>query len=65
MLGALGALIPEVLQLTGATTFLEDRWWNVGYVKLTSDEELAYLGIPGLRIAGGSGVAIIALCQVS
>ncbi|KAI3428160.1 hypothetical protein D9Q98_006543 [Chlorella vulgaris] len=64
MLGALGALIPEVLQLTGATTFLEDRWWNVGYVKLTSDEELAYLGIPGLRIAGGSGVAIIALCQV-
>ncbi len=54
----------EVLQQTGAATFLEPRWWNVGYAKLTTDEELAYLGIPGLRIAGGQGVAIIAFCQV-
>lgn len=53
-----------MLQQTGAATFLEPRWWNVGYAKLTTDEELAYLGIPGLRIAGGQGVAIIAFCQV-
>lgn len=54
----------EVLQQAGAATFLEPRWWNVGYAKLMTDEELAYLGIPGLRIAGGQGVAIIAFCQV-
>lgn len=64
MLGALGALVPEALQAAGAATFLEDRWWNVGYAKLSTDEELAYLGIPGLRVAGGQGVAIIAFCQV-
>ncbi|KAL4443662.1 hypothetical protein ABPG75_011399 [Micractinium tetrahymenae] len=64
MLGALGALVPEALQAAGAATFLEDRWWNVGYAKLCTDEELAYLGIPGLRVAGGQGVAIIAFCQV-
>ena len=53
-----------MLQQAGAATFLEPRWWNVGYAKLMTDEELAYLGIPGLRIAGGQGVAIIAFCQV-
>lgn len=54
----------EALQLAGSASFLEPRWWNVGYAKLASDAELAYLGIPGLRIAGGQGVIIIALCQV-
>jgi light-harvesting complex II chlorophyll a/b binding protein 7 len=54
-----------VLQASGVTSFLEPRWWNVGYAKLTTGEELAYLGIPGLRVAGGQGVLIIAFCQVS
>ena len=36
----------------------------MGYAKLTTGEELAYLGIPGLRVAGGQGVLIIAFCQV-
>ena len=54
----------EALQLGGAATFLEPRWWNVGAAKLASGEELAYLGIPGLRVAGGQGVAVIAVCQV-
>ena len=54
----------EALQLGGVTTFLEPRWWNVGAAKLASGEELAYLGIPGLRVAGGQGVAVIAVCQV-
>jgi hypothetical protein len=55
----------EVLQASGVTSFLEPRWWNVGYAKLTTGEELAYLGVPGLRVAGGQGVLIIAFCQVS
>lgn len=36
----------------------------MGYAKLSTGEELAYLGVPGLRVAGGQGVAIIAFCQV-
>lgn len=55
--------LPAAAQAADAATFLEDRWWNVGYAKLSTDEELAYLGIPGLRVAGGQGVAIIAFCQ--
>jgi hypothetical protein len=35
----------------------------VGYAKLQG-EDLNYLGIAGLRIAGGQGVAIIAFCQI-
>lgn len=63
MLGALGALVPEALQQAQVTTFLEPRWWAVGAAKLQG-EDLNYLGIAGLRIAGGQGVAIIAVCQV-
>lgn len=63
MLAALGALVPEALQRTGLATFAEDRWWAVGAAKLQG-EDLNYLGIAGLRIAGGQGVAIIAVCQV-
>lgn len=63
MLAALGALLPEALQLGGAATFLESRWWNVGYAKLSTEEDLNYLGVAGLHVAGGQGVAIIALCQ--
>uniref|UniRef100_A0A7C8YHP8 Chlorophyll a-b binding protein, chloroplastic n=1 Tax=Opuntia streptacantha TaxID=393608 RepID=A0A7C8YHP8_OPUST len=34
MLGALGALIPELLDLCGAFNFVEPVWWRVGYSKL-------------------------------
>ena len=64
MLGALGALIPELLQYSGVTSFLEARWWAVGGAKLGTNEDLNYLGVSGLRIAGGQGILIIAVCQV-
>ena len=54
---------PEVLQYTGVTRFSEPRWFNVGYAKLQG-EDLNYLGVPGLRIAGSQGILIIAVCQV-
>lgn len=63
MLGALGALIPETLQLCGATEFLEPVWWKVGAAKLAMNEDLNYLGVAGLKVAGGQGVIIIAICQ--
>lgn len=62
MLAALGALIPEILDLTGTFHFVEPVWWRVGYSKLKGDT-LDYLGIPGLHIAGSQGVVIIAICQ--
>lgn len=34
MLAALGALIPEILDLMGAFHFVEPVWWRVGYSKL-------------------------------
>ncbi|CAM8878325.1 hypothetical protein QQ045_019057 [Rhodiola kirilowii] len=63
MLAALGALIPEVLDLTGAFHFVEPIWWKVGFSKLKGDT-LDYLGIPGLHFAGSQGVIVIAICQV-
>lgn len=63
MLGALGALIPEVLDMVGAFHFVEPVWWRVGYSKLKGDT-LDYLGIPGFHFAGSQGVIIIAICQV-
>ncbi|KFK42074.1 hypothetical protein AALP_AA2G207800 [Arabis alpina] len=62
MLAALGALIPEVFDLTGAFHFAEPVWWRVGYSKLQG-ETLDYLGIPGLHVAGSQGVIVIAICQ--
>lgn len=62
MLGALGALIPEVLQYFSALDFAEPVWWKVGYAKLQG-EDIDYFGIPGLHIAGGQGILIIAFCQ--
>jgi light-harvesting complex II chlorophyll a/b binding protein 7 len=53
----------EVLQDARVASFLEPRWWSVGYAKLQG-EDLNYLGVSGLRVAGGQGVAIIAACQV-
>ncbi|CAI0475698.1 unnamed protein product [Linum tenue] len=63
MLGALGAVIPEVLDLGGAFHFTEPVWWKVGYSKLQGDT-LDYLGIPGLHFAGSQGILVIAICQV-
>ncbi|KAI4389668.1 hypothetical protein MLD38_001869 [Melastoma candidum] len=63
MLAALGALVPEVLDLMGAFHFVEPVWWKVGYSKLKGDT-LDYLGIPGLHFAGSQGVIVIAICQV-
>ncbi|RZC67462.1 hypothetical protein C5167_011153 [Papaver somniferum] len=34
MLGAPGALIPELLDLSGVIHFVEPIWWKVGYAKL-------------------------------
>lgn len=62
MLGALGALIPEILQYFSSVDFTEPVWWKVGYAKLQG-EDLDYFGIPGLHIAGGQGILIIAFCQ--
>ncbi|XP_057975612.1 chlorophyll a-b binding protein 7, chloroplastic isoform X2 [Malania oleifera] len=62
MLAALGALIPELLDLLGAFHFAEPVWWRVGYSKLKGDT-LDYLGIPGLHLAGSQGVVVIAICQ--
>ncbi|KAM7518052.1 hypothetical protein LguiB_017014 [Lonicera macranthoides] len=62
MLAAMGALIPELLDLVGAFHFVEPVWWRVGYSKLQGDT-LDYLGIPGFHLAGGQGVIVIAICQ--
>ncbi|KAJ4830909.1 Chlorophyll a-b binding protein 7, chloroplastic [Turnera subulata] len=62
MLAALGALVPEILDLVGAFHFVEPVWWRVGYSKLKGDT-LDYLGIPGLHLAGSQGVIVIAFCQ--
>lgn len=62
MLAALGALVPEVLDMVGAFHFVEPVWWRVGYSKLKGDT-LDYLGIPGLHLAGSQGVIVIAICQ--
>lgn len=63
MLAALGALLPEALQLAGVAQFLEPVWWKVGAAK-AGGEDLNYLGIAGLRIAGGQGVLVIFVAQV-
>lgn len=60
MLGALGAVIPEQLFPGDEKTV----WWNVGYYKLTSGEDLNYFGVEGLHIAGNQGILVIAVAQV-
>lgn len=47
MLAALGALIPEILDLTGAFHFVEPVWWRVGYSKLKVSMLFAFI-IPWL-----------------
>lgn len=34
MLGSIGAVLPELLDLLGAFHFAEPVWWRVGYSKL-------------------------------
>ncbi|KAL2610130.1 hypothetical protein R1flu_028703 [Riccia fluitans] len=63
MLGAMGAVIPELLVRYGGFNFSEAVWWRVGYAKLQG-ETLDYFGIPGLHVAGAQGVLVIAFCQV-
>lgn len=63
MLGALGAVLPELLQRYASINLAEPVWWRVGAAK-AAGEDLNYLGIGGLRIAGGQGIFIIAICQV-
>jgi len=58
------SVFAEVLQYTGLSNFGEARWWKVGKAK-ADGEDLNYFGIEGLRIAGGQGITIIAVCQVS
>ena len=64
MLGALGALVPEVLQIFDISKFPEPRWFRVGAFKLQSGEDLNYFGIPGFHVAGGQGILVIAVCQL-
>jgi len=62
MLGAIGVLLPEALDMTGLLDLAEPVWWRVGAAK-ASGETLAYAGLGGFVIAGKQGVAVIALCQ--
>ena len=65
MLGVVGAALPEFLQTLGVVDLGERAvWWKVGAWVLRSDIELNYLGMSGFHIAGGSGIAIIAVCQL-
>ncbi|KAI5054649.1 hypothetical protein GOP47_0029794 [Adiantum capillus-veneris] len=60
MLAALGVVIPEILDRFCNIDFAEPVWWRVGFSKLQGDT-LDYLGIPGLHIAGGQGILVIAV----
>jgi len=62
MLGALGAVVPELFP--GNLPKEGTLWWNVGYYKLTSGEDLNYFGVEGLHVAGNQGILIIAIAQV-
>jgi light-harvesting complex II chlorophyll a/b binding protein 7 len=63
MLAAVGALVPEAASLAAGAPLAEPRWWAVGYAKLRGGVDLDYLGVPGLRVAGGQGIAAIAASQ--
>ena len=64
MLAAAGALFPEAAALGWGAPLAEPRWWAVGYAKLRGGVDLDYLGVPGLRVAGGQGIAAIAVSQI-
>lgn len=62
MLGALGVVVPELLQRFQIADFVESTWWKVGGAKLEGNT-LEYLGVDGLHIAGRQPVVTIAFCQ--
>ena len=64
MLGIVGVAVPELLERYGVADLGEPVWWKVGAAKMNSDVSLDYFGLQGFHIAGGSGIAIIAACQV-
>lgn len=65
MLGVVGAAVPEALARFGGFELGEPVWWKVGEAKLNSpDLALDYLGLGGFHIAGSSGLAVIAACQL-
>ncbi|OUS43600.1 chlorophyll a/b-binding protein domain-containing protein [Ostreococcus tauri] len=64
MLGVVGAAVPETLDRFGVANLGEPVWWKVGAAKMNSDIALDYLGFSGFHIAGGSGIAVIAACQL-
>ena len=65
MLGVVGAAVPEALARFGGFELGEPVWWKVGAAKLNSpDLALDYLGLGGFHIAGSSGLAVIAACQL-
>ncbi|XP_061972247.1 chlorophyll a-b binding protein 7, chloroplastic isoform X3 [Populus nigra] len=63
MLAALGALIPEVLDLSVCINLQEIFVFKDIPNSLFLGDTLDYLGIPGLHFAGGQGVLVIAFCQ--
>ena len=67
MLAVVGVAVPEALSIAGAlpegAALAEPVWWKVGAAKLNG-ESLNYGGLGGFVIAGGQGVAVIALCQL-
>ena len=65
MMGAVGALVPEALELFGGVEVGESVWWKVGAAKLNEDLTLNWGGIEGLRIAGKQSIGLILLCQLA
>ena len=57
------AACAELLKRFAGLNFAEAVWWRVGAAK-AAGEDLNYLGVGGLYIAGGQGIIIIAICQV-
>jgi light-harvesting complex II chlorophyll a/b binding protein 7 len=53
-----------VLMPSGVESWVWIMNMPVGAAKLASGDDLNYLGVAGLKLAGGQGVAIIAICQV-
>ncbi len=65
MLGAVGCLVPELLQRQFGVAIAEPIWWKVGGSVLNEGIAINYAGLEGLRIAGDKGVLAIAACQLA
>lgn len=62
MLGAVGAVVPELIDTLAPGVLGESVWWRVGKAKLEPGATLDYLG--AFRIAGGQALPIIVVCQL-